>query len=69
MSENRPTLPVGDALRAVIKGGILRKILDFLRGWKFRAGPVNVQMSQKHGATPPRTGLDQPAPFNPPKVR
>ena len=43
--------------------GVLGKITDVLLKGR-QAG----LWSEKSGATPPRTGLDQPAKFEPPKV-
>lgn len=68
MGDSRPTIPAGDIARRFKLPGWLRWVLDLLRGTKIHAGPVDIQLDQDQGATPPRTGLDQPAPVRPPKM-
>lgn len=68
MSENRPTVPLGDAVRKLSLPGWLRTILNFLKGTRIQAGPVDILLDKEHGAMPPRTGLDQPGTFNPPRI-
>lgn len=63
-----PEIPVGDVLRSVVKRGWLRKILDLLKGVRITRGGTTIVLSEKDGATPPRTGLDQPAKFEPPNL-
>lgn len=63
-----PSLPVGDVLRAFIKGGWLGRLLGALKGTSIKRGDWEIQLDEKPGATPPRTGLDQPAEFKPPKM-
>lgn len=63
-----PEIPVGDVLRAVVKRGWLRKILDMLKGIRITRGGTTIVLSEKDGATPPRTGLDQPHKFEPPNL-
>jgi hypothetical protein len=62
MGDNRPTIPAGDVLRSS-KGlpGWLRTILNIVKGWTIRAGPVDIQLDQKSGP------LEGPHKFNPPK--
>lgn len=62
-------IPVGDILRMFVKGGFLRKILDALKGTKITTpGGTDILLDQGQGATPPRTGLDQPHKFEPPQI-
>jgi hypothetical protein len=63
-------IPVGDVLRAFVKGGILRKILDALKGVKITTpGGTDILLNQGDSAVPPpRTGLDQPHKFGPPDI-
>ena len=63
-----PEIPVGDVLRSVVKGGWLRKLLDLIKGLRITRGGTTIVLNEGHGATPPRTGLDQPGSINPPKV-
>lgn len=65
-----PEIPVGDVLRKIDKlPSWLKWILNLVRGVRITKGGTTIVLDEKHGsgATPPRTGLDQPAPFNPPK--
>jgi hypothetical protein len=48
--------------------GWLRWVLDLVRGTRIKAGPVDILLDKHDGATPPRTGLDQPASVKPPKI-
>lgn len=68
MGDNRPTLPVGDAVRRMKLPGWLRWVMNLVKGTRIQAGPVDILLDQHGGATPPRTGLDQPAKFEPPKI-
>jgi hypothetical protein len=68
MSQDKPTIPVGDIARGLKLPGWLRWVLDLFRGTKIHAGPVDIQLDQAPGATPPRTGLDQPHQIRAPKV-
>jgi hypothetical protein len=61
-----PEIPVGDVLRSVVKTGWLRRILDLLKGVRITRGGTTIVLSEKDGATPPRTGLDQPHQIEPP---
>ena len=61
-----PEIPAGDILRAFIKRGFLRKILDALKGIRITKGGTTIVLSEKGGATPPRTGLDVPHRIEPP---
>lgn len=63
-----PEIPVGDVLRSVVKRGWLRKILDLLKGVRITRGGTTIVLSEREGATPPRTGLDKPAKFEPPDI-
>lgn len=58
MGDSRPTIPAGDIARQFKLPSWLRWVLDLLRGTKIHAGPVDIQLDQEHGATPPKTGLD-----------
>lgn len=63
-----PEIPVGDVLRSVVKRGWLRKILDLFKGVRITRGGTTIVLSEREGATPPRTGLDKPAKFEPPDI-
>lgn len=65
---NRPTIPAGDIARKLKLPGWLRFVLDLFRGTRIQAGPVDVLLDESRGATPPRTGLDQPHKFEPPQI-
>lgn len=67
MSENRPQIPAGDIVRSFNLPGWLRWLMNLVRGVKVQAGPVDILLDQKDGATPPKTGLDQPAKITPPR--
>lgn len=67
MSDNRPTIPAGAIVRSLRLPGWLRWVLNLVRGVRVQAGPVDLLLDQHDGATPPKTGLDQPAKFQPPK--
>lgn len=64
-----PSIPVGDILRTFVKGGWFRRILDALKGTKITTpGGTDILLNEGQGATPPRTGLDQPHKFEPPNL-
>lgn len=65
---DKPVIPVGDVVRQFNIPGWLRWLLNLVKGAKIHAGPVDIQLDQGQGATPPKTGLDQPAKFEPPKM-
>ena len=67
MGDSRPTIPAGDIVRGLKIPGWLRAILNFVKGVRVHAGPVDILLDQRDGATPPRTGLDQPHKFDPPR--
>lgn len=68
MGDNRPTIPAGDIVRSLKLPGWLRWIMNLVKGVRVQAGPVDILLDKDHGgATPPRTGLDQPAKVEPPK--
>lgn len=57
MSETRPTIPAGDIARKFKLPRWLRWLLDLFRGVKFHAGPVDIQLAKKPGAsTGPEAG-------------
>lgn len=62
-----PELPVGDIVRSLRLPGWLRWVLNLVKGVRVQAGPVDILLDKEQGATPPRTGLDQPAKFEPPR--
>lgn len=61
-------IPVGDVVRSFKLPGWLRWIMNAVKGLRITRGGTTIVLNEEHGATPPRTGLDKPAPFNPPKV-
>ena len=64
-----PEIPVGDVLRKIDKlPGWLKWILNLTKGIRITKGGTTIVLSERDGATPPRTGLDQPAKFNPPQA-
>ena len=63
-----PEIPVGDVVRSFRLPGWLRWVMNAVKGLRITRGGTTIVLNEGHGATPPRTGLDQPAPFNPPKV-
>lgn len=67
MSNDRPTIPVGDVIRSFNVPGWLRWLLNLFKGTRIPAGPVDILLT-KGGATPPGTGLDQPHRPGPPRV-
>jgi len=67
MGETRPTIPAGDIVRGLRLPGWLRWVMNLVRGVRIKAGPVDILLDQRDGATPPRTGLDQPHRLDPPR--
>ena len=67
MGDNRPTIPAGDIVRSLKLPGWLRWVMNLVKGVRVQAGPVDILLDKDQGATPPRTGLDRPAKFQPPK--
>jgi hypothetical protein len=65
-----PTVPVGDILRAIIPTNWkwVRRALEMVRGLQITRGGTTIVLSERDGATPPRTGLDQPAKVEPPPI-
>lgn len=63
-----PQIPVGDVLRSMKLPGWLRAILTLVKGTTFKVGGADILLDQAPGATPPKTGLDQPHRIEPPKV-
>lgn len=63
-----PSIPIGDLLRSLKLPGWLRAILNFTKGRKVEVGGVDILLDQRSGATPPRSGLDQPHRIGPPRV-
>jgi hypothetical protein len=61
MGDTRPTIPAGDIARKFGIPSWLRWLLDLVKGTRIQAGPVDILLDRRDGATPPRTGLDQPA--------
>ena len=67
MGDPRPEIPAGDIVRSLKLPGWLRWIMNLVRGVRVQAGPVDILLDKEPGATPPRTGLDQPHRIEPPK--
>lgn len=63
-----PDIPVGDVVRSFKLPGWLRAVMNALKGIRITRGGTTIVLSERDGATPPRTGLDQPAPVEPPNV-
>jgi len=62
-----PEIPVGDIVRSFKLPGWLRSIMNLVKGIRITKGRTTIVLSERDGATPPRTGLDQPHKFGPPK--
>lgn len=58
MPDDHPVIPAGDIARKFNLPRWLRWILDLFRGTRISAGPVDIQLEQGQGPTPPQTGLD-----------
>lgn len=56
-------VPLGDILRALVPTRCcwVRWLLERARGLTITSGGTTIQLNERPGATPPRTGLDQPA--------
>lgn len=63
-----PEIPVGDVVRSFKLPGWLRWVMNLVKGVRITRGGTTIVLSEKDGATPPRTGLDQPAKFEPPDI-
>jgi hypothetical protein len=63
-----PEIPVGDVVRSFKLPGWLRWVMNAVKGLRITRGGTTIVLNEGHGATPPRTGLDQPDSINPPKV-
>jgi hypothetical protein len=63
-------IPVGDVLRSFVNpNSFLGRILAALKGTKITtSGGTEILLDERGGATPPRTGLDQPHKFEPPAI-
>ena len=63
-------IPIGDILRAFVKpGSFFGRILAKLKGAKITTPRgTEILLDRRDGATPPRTGLDQPHEFGPPDI-
>jgi len=62
-----PKIPVGDIIRSFKLPLWLRSIMNLVKGIQITRGGTTIVLSERDGATPPRTGLDQPHKFEPPK--
>lgn len=63
-----PEIPVGDVVRSFKLPSWLRWLMNLVKGVKIRKGDTTIVLSEEPGATPPRTGLDQPHRIEPPQV-
>lgn len=63
-----PEIPVGDVVRSFKLPGWLRWVMNLVKGVRITRGGTTIVLSEKDGATPPRTGLDKPAKFEPPDI-
>jgi len=63
-------IPLGAVLRRIVRpDSWLGRILGLTQGTSIKVGGHDILLSedQRGGATAPRTGLDRPAKFEPPK--
>lgn len=61
--------PLGDILRSFIsEKSFFGKLLRAVKGTKISVGGTDILLDQNNGATPPRTGLDQPHRFDAPNI-
>lgn len=58
-------IPVGDILRAVVKGGWFRKVLDAVRGVEVKVGGTTIALDEKPGAAPLRGSKFDRSPHQP----
>jgi hypothetical protein len=63
-----PEIPVGDVVRSFKLPGWLRWIMNLVKGVRITKGGTTIVLSEEQGATPPKTGLDQPHQIEPPKL-
>lgn len=63
-----PEIPLGDVVRSQKLPSWLRWIMNLVKGVRITRGGTTIVLSEKDGATPPRTGLDRPAKFEPPDI-
>jgi len=58
-----PEIPLGDIVRRHKLPGWLRWIMGAVQGLRITRGGTTIVLSERDGATPPKTGLDQPHKF------
>lgn len=58
-------IPVGDFLRAVVKGGFWRKLLDAVRGVEVKVGGTTVVLDENQGPSAPGVSQFDRVPHQP----